>query len=288
MLGPEIFAASEMGDAEALRELCLIGAPVNWQDNKQRRTPLLAAARHGHEACVKALLAAGADPSLGNEAGTAPLHLAAAAGRLTLLKLLLEAGAPVQLQDNSGNTALDWALLCKQAQAAQLLRVQMQPLQPGCSQCLAQRKQPAAGPALAFFCTVLLLAALLGCDERSGLPSQPRASSAAAAALLLDDVSWAISLQFCPHVMSLVDWLWTDELAAAAIALTLLLWWLLLLVRALRAREWLLALGTLGSVAAMMSAEHLSARAGCGANALERLVLAIATLGCCGLWCVGK
>jgi len=70
-------------------------------------TPLHYAARGGHAACVRALLAAGADPSAATAAGGAtPLHRAAYMGHAGVVRALLEAGAGPDARDADGETPL--------------------------------------------------------------------------------------------------------------------------------------------------------------------------------------
>lgn len=73
-------------------------------------TCLHAAALYGHEGCVEALLAAGADASVGDERHGSPLHDAAAGGYLAVCRRLL-ASRPglVAAVDDDGETALHCA-----------------------------------------------------------------------------------------------------------------------------------------------------------------------------------
>lgn len=61
----------------------------------------------GHEAVVKALLAAGAASSPEDEFGRTPLHFVAQHGHISMMKLLLSNGAFVNAMDVSGHTPLD-------------------------------------------------------------------------------------------------------------------------------------------------------------------------------------
>ena len=67
-------------------------------------TPLMYAALYSDAATVKALLQAGANPNLRNEAGATPLMWAIDSAEKT--KLLLDAGAEVDARSNDGRTAL--------------------------------------------------------------------------------------------------------------------------------------------------------------------------------------
>ena len=74
-------------------------------------TPLHAAARHGHAACVDALLAAGAPVDLAaTDRRFTALHLAAMYGHDDCVAILLAAGASRDERDADGHHALDWAL----------------------------------------------------------------------------------------------------------------------------------------------------------------------------------
>ena len=65
------------------------------------------AARNGHEAMVKALIAAGADVNkVGNQYGGTPLHCAAAYGHEAVVKVLIAAGADVNKAHKYGGTPL--------------------------------------------------------------------------------------------------------------------------------------------------------------------------------------
>ena len=71
----------------------------------EKRTPLHLAAAGGHDQCVAALAAAGADLAARDVLGAAPLASAAAENRCATAKLLLEAGARLEADDYDGWTA---------------------------------------------------------------------------------------------------------------------------------------------------------------------------------------
>jgi ankyrin repeat protein len=64
-----------------------------------------------HEAAVRALAAAGADPSVADREGRTPLHSAAAAGHAACVAALLGVGAVAGPRDKNSQTAADLALL---------------------------------------------------------------------------------------------------------------------------------------------------------------------------------
>ena len=70
-----------------------------------RRAATHVAATHGAAAACRALLHAGADPNVADDAGDLPLHLAAASGSGAVVKLLLDHGADPAAQDALGQDA---------------------------------------------------------------------------------------------------------------------------------------------------------------------------------------
>jgi ankyrin repeat protein len=87
--------AAESGDIDMLKLLLEHGANVNAQqknDEGNGRTPLGSAARFGHGAAVRYLLAHGADAKLAGDA----LNFAVFQGNVEIVKALLEAGTELK------------------------------------------------------------------------------------------------------------------------------------------------------------------------------------------------
>lgn len=90
-----ILLASWMGNANALKVLLEIGAPVNTSD-ESGRTPLHLACCAGCEDSVRMLLEAGASPNKWDSSRkVTPLHCSASRGQVGCLKLLIKYGADV-------------------------------------------------------------------------------------------------------------------------------------------------------------------------------------------------
>ena len=93
-------------------------------------TPLHHGARLGREACVDALLAAGADPAIRARDGSTPLHQAVSNDHAACARLLLLRDAPALLdaRDDQGRTALQLARLEDACTCEQLLMDAMREL----------------------------------------------------------------------------------------------------------------------------------------------------------------
>ena len=89
-----LFRAATAGNADTVREL--LAAPnvdVNAVD-EHGNTPLIEAARFGHDDVVAALLAAKANINARNDQGKTALMLAAEAGHDETVRVLTQAGMP--------------------------------------------------------------------------------------------------------------------------------------------------------------------------------------------------
>ena len=89
-----LFRAATAGDADTVRALLAApGVDINGLDENWN-TPLMQAARFGHDDVVRALLIARANVNARNREGKTALTLAAAGGHDETVRLLTEAGAP--------------------------------------------------------------------------------------------------------------------------------------------------------------------------------------------------
>ncbi|KAM7251942.1 hypothetical protein ACFE04_023825 [Oxalis oulophora] len=92
---------------------------VNTKD-EDGETPLIHAARLGHNDTVKYLVEHGADPNIASELGVTAVHHASGIGNIELLKYLLSKGIEVESQSDAG-TPLVWAAGHGQADAVKVL-----------------------------------------------------------------------------------------------------------------------------------------------------------------------
>lgn len=118
----ELHRATWDGDVGQVRQLLAQGMHVDAAD-LDGDTPLLAAARNGHERLLDVLLEAGADPFLENHEGESPsqylivqsrvvdpVHHAVASGDTATLADLIDSGANLRRFDKNGNTPAHVAL----------------------------------------------------------------------------------------------------------------------------------------------------------------------------------
>lgn len=88
-----LLQAARGGHAEVVKSILAGGrADANGRDERGD-TPLIVAARAGHDDVVQALLVARADPNAKNDEGQTALSLAAAGGHDEVIRLLKQAGA---------------------------------------------------------------------------------------------------------------------------------------------------------------------------------------------------
>jgi uncharacterized protein len=102
--------AASNDDVELATMLIHAGANLRAATRINGYTPLMMAARVGHVAVIRTLLARGADAKAVSLTGTSPLMLAAAAGSSEAVAALLDAGADVNAKESArGQTALMFA-----------------------------------------------------------------------------------------------------------------------------------------------------------------------------------
>ena len=111
----KLYDASKEGDTEVVMKLCNnpvvdVNVEITLRWNGHYSTPLIEAARGGHEEVIRVLLKARAVVNKTAKQGISPLHLAAKFGHIDVVKLLLESGADPDKASNSGMTALQLAL----------------------------------------------------------------------------------------------------------------------------------------------------------------------------------
>lgn len=112
--------AAYSGSAECVRLLLDGEVPIEW-GLARGWVPLHLAAKHGHDAVVATLLAAGANPAAATQLMVTPLHLAAAAGHGEVVGRLVAAGAPLDAVDACGSTPLHLACQNRHQGVAQQL-----------------------------------------------------------------------------------------------------------------------------------------------------------------------
>ena len=92
--------AAQAGDVERLRALLAQGEPVDQRDDSGD-TPLMVAARVGHEDSFLWLIRSGADPRAIGHGKATPLHWAARAGRPKMIQSLLDRGVDIDALSES-------------------------------------------------------------------------------------------------------------------------------------------------------------------------------------------
>jgi ankyrin repeat protein len=114
--------AAQEGRDSIVAILLAAGADPNLGDRDVRSQPLHTAAGEGRVRIVRRLLRAGANPNVLVKGMGSPLHLAACYGRLECARALLQAGADPALRDEDGKRAIDYARRYGQREVASLLK----------------------------------------------------------------------------------------------------------------------------------------------------------------------
>ena len=116
----QIWAATVVGDVEAVASLLDAGAPVGFR-SATGTTPLHVSAEFGDTEMMNLLIGRGADVNAISPKGSAPLHMAALWGGPRVTERLLAAGANVDPADIGGVTPLHIACEQGRADVAELL-----------------------------------------------------------------------------------------------------------------------------------------------------------------------
>ena len=113
----KLYDASKEGDTEMVMKLCKnpvvdVNVVITLMDQHlHQSTPLIMAARGGHEEVIRVLLKAGAEVNKMVKHGMSPLHLAVSFGHIEIVKLLLESGADPNEESSGRVTSLQLAAL---------------------------------------------------------------------------------------------------------------------------------------------------------------------------------
>ncbi|KAF4825043.1 Vegetative incompatibility protein HET-E-1 [Colletotrichum siamense] len=118
---PVLAIAAFMGHYDVVDRLLSRKADINATDGSCR-TPLLLAARKGHDQIVQLLLQQGADTELSeSKDGGTPLAFAVTCGHRQAVALLLEKGANLEAKDFEGKTPIFHAIHARRGEILQLL-----------------------------------------------------------------------------------------------------------------------------------------------------------------------
>ena len=104
-----LWDASELGQAEVIRQHLAAGTDVNARGGITGLTALHQAAFHGREEIAALLIEAGADVNVASRRGETPLHSTVYWEHRAIAELLLAHGAALDAKLENGQTALDWA-----------------------------------------------------------------------------------------------------------------------------------------------------------------------------------
>lgn len=118
-----LIEAAYFGRLEITRLLLGAGSIVSVNTcDLEGNTALYYACEFGHTEIIKNLLRVGADPNAKSENGNTPLIIAAQGGYVDIVKMLLAEGADVNATNRENETALFLAELCRNSEAADILR----------------------------------------------------------------------------------------------------------------------------------------------------------------------
>lgn len=109
--GQNLVEAIAHGANSAAYRLMERGAPLNYQDKKDKWTPLIYAIYHSNWRMAKVLIRAGANVNLADSANRTPLMWAALRNSGVTATILVEHGADVNAVDINGRTALQYAII---------------------------------------------------------------------------------------------------------------------------------------------------------------------------------
>jgi ankyrin repeat protein len=118
-IAQQLFSACASGDMDTVKRLLAKGAQPNAAD-AWGNTPLVIAAREGHQGVARALLSARADPNSAGAANT-PLAAAALRGHTPMVRLLLSRGASVNAVGMNGKSPLLIAVELNQIETVEVL-----------------------------------------------------------------------------------------------------------------------------------------------------------------------
>lgn len=117
-----LVAAAKHGDIAKVRALLDNGADVNSRTTLFDDTSLILAAQYGHTAVTHLLLDRGADVNAKGKGGQTALMAAARYGHTATVKILLQRGADVNTRSKDGATALSLARHERHTEIVRLLK----------------------------------------------------------------------------------------------------------------------------------------------------------------------
>jgi len=116
-----LLQAARLGDMAGIKTALSAGAPIDGGDPRWGETALIRAAAFGQRESVRALLAAGANPSAESAGKRNALHAAAEGGNTDIIRDLLALGIPVDAGADRFDTPLTLACVARQPAAIEAL-----------------------------------------------------------------------------------------------------------------------------------------------------------------------